>query len=244
MKKLIRTLFGVVALALATAMPSQSFAATTNAVYLTMDGSGSIIDPDWDLQVDGYVSALNTVLGGGSYYGDVAIGVSIFGADVNEIFAMTLINDAGDLAALTTAIDDTSTTGGNVRGGVGIFNTAIGDAINDAAAAIQASYSTATNKVIDVSTDGANNIGANPTTAANAALLDDITTNCLGVGGSADCGFATGFTVTAGSFDDFEAAITDKLERELNPVPVPAAVWLFGSGLLGLVGIARRKKIA
>ena len=28
------------------------------------------------------------------------------------------------------------------------------------------------------------------------------------------------------------------------PVPVPAAVWLFGSGLLGLVGVARRKKAA
>ena len=27
-------------------------------------------------------------------------------------------------------------------------------------------------------------------------------------------------------------------------IPVPAAVWLFGSGLLGLVGIARRKKAA
>ncbi|MDH5513939.1 MAG: VPLPA-CTERM sorting domain-containing protein [Gammaproteobacteria bacterium] len=26
-----------------------------------------------------------------------------------------------------------------------------------------------------------------------------------------------------------------------TPVPVPAAVWLFGSGLLGLVGVARRK---
>jgi hypothetical protein len=26
-------------------------------------------------------------------------------------------------------------------------------------------------------------------------------------------------------------------------VPVPAAVWLFGSGLLGLVGVARRKKV-
>jgi hypothetical protein len=29
---------------------------------------------------------------------------------------------------------------------------------------------------------------------------------------------------------------------DVTTVPVPAAVWLFGSGLLGLVGIARRKK--
>jgi len=28
----------------------------------------------------------------------------------------------------------------------------------------------------------------------------------------------------------------------LSPVPVPAAVWLFGSGLISLVGFARRKK--
>lgn len=27
-----------------------------------------------------------------------------------------------------------------------------------------------------------------------------------------------------------------------SPVPVPAAVWLFGSGLMGLVGVARRRK--
>mgnify|MGYP001144910960 CR=1 FL=1 len=28
----------------------------------------------------------------------------------------------------------------------------------------------------------------------------------------------------------------------ISPVPLPAAAWLFGSGLLGLVGMARRKK--
>jgi hypothetical protein len=26
-------------------------------------------------------------------------------------------------------------------------------------------------------------------------------------------------------------------------VPIPPSVWLFGSGLLGLIGIARRKKV-
>lgn len=31
------------------------------------------------------------------------------------------------------------------------------------------------------------------------------------------------------------------LDLHLEPVPVPAAAWLFGSGLLGLVGVARRK---
>jgi len=27
-----------------------------------------------------------------------------------------------------------------------------------------------------------------------------------------------------------------------SSVPIPAALWLFGSGLLGLIGLARRKK--
>lgn len=34
------------------------------------------------------------------------------------------------------------------------------------------------------------------------------------------------------------------IEGTMSAVPVPAAVWLFGSGLLGLAGIARRRKAA
>ena len=33
------------------------------------------------------------------------------------------------------------------------------------------------------------------------------------------------------------------LIQDTSVVPIPAAVWLFGSGLLGLVGVARRKKV-
>ena len=32
--------------------------------------------------------------------------------------------------------------------------------------------------------------------------------------------------------------------RDVSTVPIPAAVWLFGSGLLGLVGITRRKTVS
>ncbi len=34
-----------------------------------------------------------------------------------------------------------------------------------------------------------------------------------------------------------------RLEGQVSAVPVPTAAWLFGSGLLGLVGVARRKKV-
>lgn len=54
-------------------------------------------------------------------------------------------------------------------------------------------------------------------------------------------------TATGSSTNTITANCTfvlgDTCAEVVAPVPVPAAVWLFGSGLLGLVGVARRKKV-
>lgn len=50
-----------------------------------------------------------------------------------------------------------------------------------------------------------------------------------------------------GSADPFGGQWDYTLTFEVGPatvVPVPAAIWLFGSGMLGMIGIARRKKAA
>lgn len=63
------------------------------------------------------------------------------------------------------------------------------------------------------------------------------------VGFISDTAFTT-FTIT--SLTDAWHGV-DNLEAfsaAASPVPVPAALWLFGSGLLGLVGVARRRKAA
>jgi hypothetical protein len=51
-----------------------------------------------------------------------------------------------------------------------------------------------------------------------------------------------GYTSLGGSIYDVHFADGSLLQVDVQVIPVPAAVWLFGSGLIGLVGLARRKK--
>ena len=81
----------------------------------------------------------------------------------------------------------------------------------------------------DTTTIGGAGLGTNP--SGTLPLTDD------GIGGS---------PMVAGPFPGFNANFdfTSVTITSYTPtaIPVPAAVWLFGSGLLGLVGVARRKK--
>ncbi len=51
-------------------------------------------------------------------------------------------------------------------------------------------------------------------------------------------------TITAGSgtFPGGTLLFSGSLHKVANVVPVPAAAWLMGSGLIGLIGLARRRK--
>jgi len=57
-------------------------------------------------------------------------------------------------------------------------------------------------------------------------------------GVNTDIGINVVFSLTAGDSATFDT----RFEVLPVPVPVPAAVWLFGSGLIGLAGVARRRK--
>jgi len=78
-------------------------------------------------------------------------------------------------------------------------------------------------------------VGCNDASAGVACDLDSSTSGEL----------RKGFDVIAGNTYFIELdieATADAFGGSPAVVPVPAAVWLFGSGLIGLVGIARRKK--
>jgi hypothetical protein len=54
--------------------------------------------------------------------------------------------------------------------------------------------------------------------------------------------FKIAFTNNGGNIPDLSHMSIYLRESAITPVPVPAATWLFGSGLLGLAGFTRKRK--
>jgi len=103
--------------------------------------------------------------------------------------------------------------------------------------------------LIDPSVPGVLSIGW--TTGFGLALVFDATPRAIGslsftmIGGpgsSSTLTMATGLLAFTAAIGGPTITMNYVGGVATNPVPVPAAVWLFGSGLLGLVGVARHKK--
>jgi len=227
-------LFG--ALLASTLMVAGASSAQAAVIALVIDETGSISATNYALQKTGYINAITDLV---QADGLNSIGVWQFNDASHLVYSIHTIATAADKTNLLNALNGMTQAGGT---------TGIGDAITTAANAITAFGGTG-NKIIDVSTDGQNNTGSNPTTAANAAFALGYHVNCLGIGGAADCSFnngnaALGADFPAATFADFEAALRTKLTAELTFVPEPVTLTIFGAGLLGAAGMRRRLKKA
>jgi hypothetical protein len=90
----------------------------------------------------------------------------------------------------------------------------------------------------DISAFFANWNGTDFNQGSSAATLT--TSNCV----AGTCDFTMSWTslIVGGPFGGNTGSWI--LNGTVSAIPVPAAVWLLGSGLVGLVGVARRRKSA
>lgn len=106
-------------------------------------------------------------------------------------------------------------------------------------------------------TAGGGNEGCNSVNTAGCGFNMSGTISNLGMDGSFDFILrgehiispyedTAGYQAAAAGFAGWNAQfqVAGHFTPTAVPIPVPAAVWLFGSGMLGLVGVARRKKAA
>ncbi|UCB54105.1 MAG: VPLPA-CTERM sorting domain-containing protein [Thiotrichales bacterium] len=70
--------------------------------------------------------------------------------------------------------------------------------------------------------------------------IDDQTVDVLTLSGTGTIS-GNGFDLTPTTWTLSANATGGSYSMTVNAVPVPAAVWLFGSGLIGLIAVARRK---
>lgn len=216
---------------------------------LAVDVSGSIDANEFNLQRTGYVNAFtalapqfNTATPPLAF----AAALIYWSSDNQQQTAVgwTLINSEASANAFAASIGGASRPFDNL--------TAVGDAIVYSTDSILNNEFTGTRRIIDISSDGSNNDGVAPNTPRDNAVAAGIQINALVIQDLALVAYYTNnvigpnppaFVDFVNSFDGFSAAITAKIQREVV-VPIPGAVYLLGSGLMGLGAVRFRRRLS
>ncbi len=218
---------------------------------LLVDVSGSVDNTEYNLQMDGYGAAfkdtdvINAILG--STGGSIAVNMVQWssGSQQVESIGWTEINSAATSMAFGVALESAARAFSSL--------TAVQSALRFGTDLFAGNGFTSDRSVIDISGDGTSNSGIGGAQGRDYALANGIDTiNGIVIGGDSSVadyyinnviGGTDGFLVEAATFGDFGDAIKAKLIREISvsPVPVPAAVWLFGTGLIGLLRFTRKQ---
>jgi hypothetical protein len=91
-----------------------------------------------------------------------------------------------------------------------------------------------------------NNGGISSVAVGSAGAFYNVLANTAATGTSGGVPHGTAVTTTYAGFWFLSSAgqLTYNIVAEAAPVPLPAAVWLLGSGLMGLIGVGRRRRAA
>lgn len=222
---------------------------------LVIDSSGSISSTEFNQQIGGYAEAFRqtaVVDSIASSTNGIAVNTILFSSIATEVIPFTQLQTAGDVANFAAALESIARISGgtDVAAGMLLATETIGTNQFDSG-----------NIIIDVSGDGISN-QTSVAAARDAALSAGVSRiNGIAIGGDfiADfyrdnvIGGPDAFVLQANSFDEFDAAIANKIQVEVGapppnpgplPVPAPGAIGLIGLGLLALGFMTRRRSKA